>query len=76
MTLRILGKFLRRAVPSMRPVLWGLLVFVLCLPLAFVLSLVAAARYPSMDAFTMKLPIDFRTGCEALGRFSRICICI
>lgn len=36
--------------------LWGLLVFVLCLPLAFVLYLVAAARYPSMDGFTAKLP--------------------
>jgi tetratricopeptide (TPR) repeat protein len=66
MTLRILGKFLRRGVSSMRPILWGLLVFVLCLPLAFVLSLVAAARYPSMDAFTMKLPIDFRAAVAEL----------
>ncbi len=50
----------------MRPILWGLLVFVLCLPLAFVLLLVAAARYPSMDAFTMKLPMDFRTAVAEL----------
>ncbi|MEI9980837.1 MAG: hypothetical protein WDN23_17910 [Edaphobacter sp.] len=40
----------------MRPVLWGLLVFLLCLPLALVLYLVAAARYPAMDSFTAKLP--------------------
>jgi tetratricopeptide (TPR) repeat protein len=40
----------------MRPVLWALLVFVVCLPLAFVLLIVAAAKYPAMDAFTMKLP--------------------
>ncbi len=40
----------------MRPVLRGLLVFVLCLPLAFVLYLVAAAKYPAMDGFTAKLP--------------------
>lgn len=45
----------------MRPVLWGLLVFVVCLPLAFVLLIVAAARYPAMDAFTMKLPDGIRT---------------
>ena len=44
----------------MRPVLWGLLVFVLCLPLAFVLFLIAAARYPAMDSFTMKLPDGIR----------------
>jgi hypothetical protein len=42
----------------MRPVLWGLLVFVLCLPLIFVLYLVAAARYPAMDGFTAKLPSE------------------
>ncbi len=40
----------------MRPVLWGLLGFVVCLPRAFVLLIVAAARFPSMDAFTLKLP--------------------
>jgi tetratricopeptide (TPR) repeat protein len=40
----------------MRPVLWGLLVFVLCLPLTFVLYLAAAARYPATDSFTAKLP--------------------
>jgi tetratricopeptide (TPR) repeat protein len=40
----------------MRLVLWSLLVFVVCLPLAFVLYLVAAARYPAMDNFTAKLP--------------------
>jgi tetratricopeptide (TPR) repeat protein len=40
----------------MRPISWGLLVFVLCLPLTFVLYLVAAARYPAMDGFTAKLP--------------------
>jgi tetratricopeptide (TPR) repeat protein len=40
----------------MRLVLWGLLVFVVCLPLAFVLLIVAAARYPAMDGFTTKLP--------------------
>ena len=45
----------------MRPVLWGLLVFVVCLPLAFVLLLVAAAKYPPMDDFTMKLPASVRT---------------
>jgi tetratricopeptide (TPR) repeat protein len=40
----------------MRPVLWALLVFVVCLPLAFVLYLVVAARYPGMDGFTAKMP--------------------
>jgi hypothetical protein len=45
----------------MRPVLWGLLVFVVCLPLAFVLLIVAAARYPSMDSFTMTLPTAVRS---------------
>jgi tetratricopeptide (TPR) repeat protein len=45
----------------MRPVLWGLLVFVVCLPLAFVLLIVAAAKYPSMDSFTMTLPAAVRT---------------
>jgi len=45
----------------MRPVLWGLLVFIVCLPLAFVLLIVAAARYPPMDSFTMTLPTTIRT---------------
>ena len=36
----------------MRPVLWGLLGFVVSLPLAFVLLIVAAARFPAMDTFT------------------------
>jgi tetratricopeptide (TPR) repeat protein len=40
----------------MRPVLWGLLGFVLCLPLAFVLLIVLAAKYPGMDTLTTKLP--------------------
>jgi tetratricopeptide (TPR) repeat protein len=45
----------------MRPVLWGLFVFIICLPMAFVLLIVAAAKFPAMDAFTMKLPADIRT---------------
>jgi tetratricopeptide (TPR) repeat protein len=45
----------------MRPVLWGLLVFVVCLPLAFVLFLIASARYPALDALTVKLPEGIRT---------------
>jgi tetratricopeptide (TPR) repeat protein len=45
----------------MRPVLWGLFVFIVCLPMAFVLLIIAAAKYPAMDAFTMKLPTDVRT---------------
>jgi len=45
----------------MRPVLWGLLVFVVCLPLAFVVFLVAAARYSAMDTLTVKLPTSIRT---------------
>lgn len=40
----------------MRPVLWGLLGFVVCLPLAFVLLIVAAAKFPAMDAYTVRLP--------------------
>src|ERR1700734_4086746 len=43
---------------AMRPVLWGLLVFALCLPLTFVVYLAAAARYPAMDGFTAKLPSE------------------
>jgi tetratricopeptide (TPR) repeat protein len=58
---RILGQFLLRGSASMRPVLWGLLVFIVCLPLAFVLLIVAAAKYPPMDVFTMKLPDSLRT---------------
>jgi hypothetical protein len=48
----ILAAFGSWGVLPMRLVLWGLLVFIVCLPLAFVLYLVAAARYPSMDSFT------------------------
>jgi tetratricopeptide (TPR) repeat protein len=47
--------------PAMRPVLWGLLGLVVCLPLAFVLLLVVAAKYPAMDAFTTKLPEGVQT---------------
>jgi len=45
----------------MRPVLWGLFVFIVCLPMAFVLLIMAAAKYPAMDAFTMKLPAEVQT---------------
>jgi tetratricopeptide (TPR) repeat protein len=45
----------------MRPVLWGLLGLVVCLPLAFVLLIVTAAKYPAMDTFTMKLPAEVQT---------------
>jgi tetratricopeptide (TPR) repeat protein len=45
----------------MRSVLWGLLIFVVCLPLAFVLFLIPAAKFPAMDAFTMKLPMGIRS---------------
>ncbi len=44
----------------MRLVLWGLLIFVLCLPMLFVLLLIPAARYPAMDSLTMKLPMGIR----------------
>jgi tetratricopeptide (TPR) repeat protein len=47
--------------PAMRPVLWGLLGFVVCLPLAFVLLIVAAAKYPAMDSITTKLPDGIQT---------------
>src|SRR6266481_8677799 len=47
--------------PAMRLVLWGLLGLVVCLPLAFVLLIVLAAKYPAMDAFTMKLPAEVQT---------------
>ena len=40
----------------MRPVLWGLLGFVVSLPLAFVLLIIAAAKFPAMDSFTARLP--------------------
>lgn len=45
----------------MRPVWWGLLFAVLCLPLAFVLFLIPAAKYPGMDSLTMKLPAGVRS---------------
>jgi tetratricopeptide (TPR) repeat protein len=45
----------------MRPVLWGLLGLIVCLPLAFVLLIVAAAKYPAMDTFTMNLPAEVQT---------------
>jgi tetratricopeptide (TPR) repeat protein len=45
----------------MRPVLWGLLGLVVCLPLGLVLLIVAAAKYPAMDNFTLKLPADIQT---------------
>jgi hypothetical protein len=45
----------------MRPVLWGLLGLVVCLPLALVLLIVTAAKYPAMDAFTVKLPPGIQT---------------
>jgi tetratricopeptide (TPR) repeat protein len=44
----------------MRPVLWGLLVFVVCLPMAFVLLIIAAAKYPAMDALALNLPTSVR----------------
>jgi tetratricopeptide (TPR) repeat protein len=44
----------------MRLVLWGLLIFVLCLPMFFVLLLIPAAKYPAMDSLTMKLPMGVR----------------
>ena len=45
----------------MRPVLWGLLGLVVCLPLAFVLLIITAAKYPAMDSTTIKLPADIQT---------------
>jgi tetratricopeptide (TPR) repeat protein len=56
----ILGQFIARGVPSMRPVLWGLFVFIICLPMVFVLLIVGAAKYSAMDAFTMTLPTGVR----------------
>src|ERR1700751_1167898 len=52
----ILAAFQSRGVLPMRFVLWGLFVFIVCLPLMFVLYLFVAARYPAMDHFTGKLP--------------------
>lgn len=49
----------------MRPVLLGLLVFVVCLPITFVLLIVAAAKYPKMDAFTLNLPMPVRLDAKA-----------
>jgi hypothetical protein len=60
-TTGILGQFLLRGVSSMRPVLWGLLGLVVCLPLVFVLLIVTAAKYSAMDSFTIKLPADIQT---------------
>ncbi len=48
----------------MRPVLWGLLGFVVCLPLVFVLLIITAAKYPAMDTFTMKLPATVQTSMQ------------
>jgi tetratricopeptide (TPR) repeat protein len=45
----------------MRPVFWGLLGPVVCLPLAFVLLIVLAAKYPAMDSDTTKLPEGIQT---------------
>src|SRR5260370_42258478 len=47
--------------PVRRCVLWGLLGLVVCLPLAFVLLIVLAAKYPAIDTFTMKLPAEVQT---------------
>jgi len=44
----------------MRHVLWGLLIFVLCLPMLFVLLLFPAAKYAAMDSVTTKLPMTIR----------------
>lgn len=44
----------------MRPVLWGLLFAVFCMPLVFVLFLISAAKYTALDALTLKLPIGIR----------------
>jgi tetratricopeptide (TPR) repeat protein len=45
----------------MRPVLWALLGFVVCLPLAFVLLIAVAAKFPAMDNFTSNLPATVQT---------------
>jgi hypothetical protein len=39
----------------------GLLRFVVCLPLAFILLIVLTEKYPAMDTFTMKLPAEVQT---------------
>ncbi len=51
----------------MRRILWGLLVFVVCLPLAFVLFLIPAAKFPAIDAFTRKLPTGIRSDVAELA---------
>ena len=51
----------------MRPVLWGLLGLLVCLPVAFVLLILTAAKYSAMDAFTMKLPADLLSDREYLA---------
>jgi tetratricopeptide (TPR) repeat protein len=44
----------------MRLVLWCLLIFILCLPMLFVLLLFPAAKYAAMDSVTTKLPMGIR----------------
>src|ERR1700704_2632792 len=53
--------------PVMRPVLWGLLGLLVCLPVAFVLLILTAAKYSAMDAFTMKLQADLLSDREYLA---------
>jgi tetratricopeptide (TPR) repeat protein len=67
----------------MRPVWWGLLFAVVCMPMVFVLFLIPAAKYPSMDSLTLKLPMGIRRtvaelalqkvgyGNEAAGKIDR-----
>lgn len=50
----------------MRPILLGLLVFVACLPITFVVLIVAAAKYPKMDTFTLNLPMAVRSAVAEL----------
>ncbi len=45
----------------MRPVLWSLLLTIVCLPMAFVLFLLVASRFAAMDSFTSKLPSGIRS---------------
>ena len=45
----------------MRRAWWGLVIVVLCLPLAFSLWLLAAARMPALDASTARLPAVLRS---------------
>jgi len=56
----ILSPFRCRGVLSMRLVLWGLLVFVVCLPMAFVLLIVTSAKYSRMDTFVLNMPTSVR----------------